>query len=661
MPEAALVFLLSAAFNIYRCAPGLTTGDAGELAAASSVLGVAHAPGYPLFALLGRVFGVLMPFGSWAHRMNLMSAVLSAGSLALMTDALKRWNFSLHSRLSAVLLLSLTSCYLSTSSVTEVFALHGFLASLLLWLVSHDDAVRPEKSFVVGLTFGLALANHQTSILLLPCLLMIPGLRARSVAFAALGALAGFSVYLYLPLRAAASPPLDWGHAVNLKSFLHVLLRKDYGSFALTTDGAQDTGYLAQAWRGLSFMGLFPAALCIAGVALWPKDVKPVKKSVLAWVLLSGPFFLMMGRPGFDAQTSNALTRFALLPLIGSAVLFAAGLHRAGPMASVAAVLAMLATTHIPSSRQSFLAHDYGRSLFDQLPKDSLFIMDGGDDTFYSTMALRHTQGLRPDIELRDRGGVVFPGLYGPDFRSLSRDEKDVRRRSVETALVPSGRLWYSSLNASVLPGFDAVPAGLLRRPLPPGAPFPDAAALDAAVAVRLSREAWDGYRDPALAAFIPFSRGASALAAGRLDDAVSWYELASGIAPDALWLPSAVSYGLGVAGYQAMMLKRYALAERAYRGWLDLAPRSAEAWVNLGSSLERQGRLEDAVAAYRKAQAVEPAQARPWAALGALEWARGNWFDAAAAFDQAAFREPQNPAHAGYAAAARRKAPRNR
>lgn len=658
MLEAGLVLLASFAFNLWRCAPGVTTGDAGELAAVSSVLGVAHAPGYPLYALAGKAFGVIMPFGAWTHRMNVLCALLGAGALSLLTDALRRNGFGRSARLGAAAVLGSATAFQVSTAVTEVFSLHVFLACLLLWVSSHENAVSDGGSAAVGLVFGLALGNHHTTILILPALLMIPGLRARSVFCAALGTVAGLSVYAYVPIRASASPPLDWGHATTLESFLHVLLRKDYGSLSLTTDGGGSAGLpelARQAARGVSFLGALPALLAAAGAALWPSLSRLPRRVALAWLLAAGPGFLMLGRPAWDAQTSGALERFALLPLVGAALLAAAALQRLGPLAPVAAAALAVAGLASPaSSRQDHLAHDYGRALLDTLPRDSVFVMDGGDDTFYSLSALRWAHGLRPDLTLHDRGGVVFPGLYGPDFRRLPREDKERRRREVEGPLAAAGRLWYSTLNMDLLPGRELAPAGLLRRPLAPGSSFPEKAAIDEATAVRLGRG--HDYRHRALAAFVPYSRGVAALHSGKLDDAVSWLSLAGELAPDALWLPPVAGYALGVAGYRAVLAKRYAAAEAAYRSWLDLRPDEAEPRVNLGVALERQGRGAEAESAYREAARRAPGDARPWAALGALEWSRGRWAEAAEAFEQAAARQPSEPSHAGWAAAARRK-----
>ena len=87
-PEAALRFtplflfagVAAAVFTLYlvTLAPGVVGGDAGEHQFSAPLLGIPHATGYPLYLLLGKLWTLLMPFGSMAWRMNLLSAVYGA-------------------------------------------------------------------------------------------------------------------------------------------------------------------------------------------------------------------------------------------------------------------------------------------------------------------------------------------------------------------------------------------------------------------------------------------------------------------------------------------------------------------------------------------------------------------------------------------------------
>src|SRR5262250_219753 len=67
---ATILYFLTAARDI-------VVGDSPELITAAVTLGVAHAPGYPLFTMLGHLFS-LLPFGSVPSRVNLLSVTCDA-------------------------------------------------------------------------------------------------------------------------------------------------------------------------------------------------------------------------------------------------------------------------------------------------------------------------------------------------------------------------------------------------------------------------------------------------------------------------------------------------------------------------------------------------------------------------------------------------------
>lgn len=678
MLEAAGLFSFFAALGIYQAAPAVTTGDAGEFAAAAAVWGVPHAPGYATWTVLAKALGAALPLGNWAYRANLLSALCAAAALALLSDALRRWGCSRAARLGAVVLLGLSPLWREQSAVAEAFAPLALSGAGLLWLVASagERLLSPGPAAALGLVFGLGLGLHQTLVLVLPALLLagrgMKGSWPRALGAAVAGTVLGFSLHLTIPLRAFQSPPVDWGHVTTLAAFWKLLLRRDYGTFALTVEGARSFGLMelaAQAGRFLRAMissfGAAGLVLAAVGAAGWCRSGLKLKPVVAAaWLIAAGPLFLFLGRPGFDPQTSGALERFYLLPLLGLVPFLAAGLSILGgrvpafaAFAGIMACVSMLPEALAATRREDFLSYDYGRAILRALPHDSLLVMDGGDDTFYSLSFLTVASGLRPDIELRDRGGVVFPGGYGPDFRSLSKDAKEARRREGEGRWYASGRLWYSTLNETVLPGVVLAPAGFLRRPLKAKEVFVHGPALRETLILRWSRDAAAArYRDRALAAFYPYQRGVEALARGDTAG-VSWIESAAHIAPDALWIVPSASYLLGVNGFRAVERRDWAAAEISYRAGASLEPLKAEPMMNLGVTLERAGKNAEAEAAYREAVRREPRSPRPWAALGARLWAAERWADAAEAFDSAAALDSADARSASWAAQARFRA----
>jgi len=683
MLEPSLIFLAFAALGIIQAAPSVTTGDAGEFAAAAAIWGVPHAPGYATWTALAKAFGTAIPMGDWAYRSNVLSSVCAAAALALLSDALRRWGAARAARVGAVVLLGLTPLWREQSAVAEAFAPLALCGAALLWLVAAagERLLFPGPAAALGLVFGLSLGVHQTIVLVLPALLLAgrgkPGRWPLALACAAAGTIAGFALHLSIPLRAMQSPPIDWGHATTWPAFVRLLLRRDYGTFALTVEGSRAFGpaelgaqlwrFAVAAWRNFGAAGIILAAVGTLGVGRVRLSLSPAVAA--AWLLAAGPLFLFLGRPGFDAQTSAALERFALLPLLGLVPFVATGLSVLGArvpafaaFAAGIAAVAMVPEALAASRRNDFLAYDYGRSILRALPSDALLLMDGGDDTFYSLSFLTVASGLRTDLELRDRGGVVFPGGYGADFRGLPKDMKDDRRREVEARWRSSGRLWCSTLNDGLIPGTALAPAGLLRRPSAPKEVFVHGPALRETMAVRWSKEAAAlRYRDRALTAFVPYQRAVDAFARGDGESGIAWLESAAALAPDALWVAPSAAYQLGVQGYLAMQRKDWAFAARAYAAGAAVEPGKAEPMANLGVALERDGKLKEAEAAFRSAIRRDPRYARSWAALGARLWSDGRFAEAASAFDSAAAADPSDAVSASWAAKARYRAQSNR
>jgi hypothetical protein len=127
----------------------------------------------------------------------------------------------------------------SQAVITEVYALHSLFVVLILYLSFDDSPLRFEQKRLdrlLGLTFGLAMGNHVTTILLMPALLSstfypnqiltveIPsGEKRHPDIFSLLHRLAwlgiGLLAYLTLPLRALSQPPVNWGNPVTPGGF----------------------------------------------------------------------------------------------------------------------------------------------------------------------------------------------------------------------------------------------------------------------------------------------------------------------------------------------------------------------------------------------------------------------------------------------------------
>jgi tetratricopeptide (TPR) repeat protein len=234
------------AFMIYwrTLAPTLQVANAGEQITAAHVMGISHPTGTPLYLLLMKFWEAVFPFGTIAWEMNLLNALLSAVAIGILSLIILRlsltWGASRWRGRLLSLCLSLTLAYSQTfwyeSTAASSYVLHYFL--VILWLALMTRVIlerRKEDLKYVCLVTGLALANHILSTVLFALVMWIvlsmairKEISARKALSWSLWLLPGLCFYLYIPLRAASDPVINWGDPDSLGRFLRYISRKDY-------------------------------------------------------------------------------------------------------------------------------------------------------------------------------------------------------------------------------------------------------------------------------------------------------------------------------------------------------------------------------------------------------------------------------------------------
>ena len=100
---AAALFVGSLLLYVSTMAPSVVPGDAAEFQFVPYILGIAHPPGYALYTMVGWLYTKLIPFGHDAYRLNLLSAILAAGTLTFLGAATRRWARQLGASANAAL------------------------------------------------------------------------------------------------------------------------------------------------------------------------------------------------------------------------------------------------------------------------------------------------------------------------------------------------------------------------------------------------------------------------------------------------------------------------------------------------------------------------------------------------------------------------------
>jgi hypothetical protein len=204
------VFGVCLAVYVLTLAPGVLGGDSGELQYIPYILGVAHPTGYPLYTLLGWLWTHGVMVGDVAYRMNLLSAVLGASTVAVLYLIVRHLTSRHAPALLAAALFAFSPTFRMQAIVAEVYTLNTAFVVLVIYLLLRWEAARPSARdlLLAAFVYGLSLTHHRVIIILLPALALFVWLTDRGVLtnarlllkIAALGFLP-LLLYLYAPLR----------------------------------------------------------------------------------------------------------------------------------------------------------------------------------------------------------------------------------------------------------------------------------------------------------------------------------------------------------------------------------------------------------------------------------------------------------------------------
>jgi tetratricopeptide (TPR) repeat protein len=426
---SGLLYFLTAARDI-------VVGDTGELVTAAIVRGVPHAPGYPLFAILGHLFSFL-PIQPLPFRINLLAVVCGAVTTGIIyfTSLLLCKNVLASAAAAAVLALS--PLFWAWSLVAEVFSLNNLLAATLVFLLVKWQQNPAQMKFLVAaaLVTGLALTNQQTIVLIAPAVLFLLWrqralLRARPaiIALSVLAILLGLLPYAYVPWAAAQRPLINWGYVSSFGDLVDLFLRKSFGTGNLVSEGGYSGGSpVARVVALFASLGLIMSPLIILGAINAYRRERWYFWFVLLGFTVVGPAFIAYANLNLDAASALfVLERFFLFshvvaaPLMAFGILMLAEIIAArvpgiGARASAAvpvAVMCIALTVAIVNYSEldesgNHVARNIGEDILNTLEPDTI-LLALGDEVVLPLLYLQGAEGYRPDVTV-----VVVPLLPG--------------------------------------------------------------------------------------------------------------------------------------------------------------------------------------------------------------------------------------------------------
>ncbi|MGQ9568797.1 MAG: protein O-mannosyl-transferase family [Anaerolineae bacterium] len=412
-------------------APSLTwahdSADGGEFLAAAQALGVAHPPGYPTYLLLLHLWTRLPLPGDLARRGNLFSVLCAVLAVALFTDLAareRRWERSTHPGLEGLLgglLVATMPTLWGQATVTEAYALHTLFFVAVWWLLGRAErSPRAPLWFLgAGLAAGLGLGNHLSLALCLPGALTWVAWRregrGKALGAFAVGLVLGLTVYVYLPLRARAWPPVNWGNPQTWEGFCWLVSGALYRRFVF---GLSEVYLLPRlgAWAALLREQFGWVGLALGWMGLWAEG----SQGHWRWLAFSGPAFLLYTAYALGYDTTDSYVYLlpahlafawwvvqglsALAPVsaggrVEGVRLPVAQALRWGGMALLAASVAFRAAFSFPQMdlRADWEAARYGRETLAEMPPGAL-LLAVGDRQVFALWYFRYGVGERPDV-----------------------------------------------------------------------------------------------------------------------------------------------------------------------------------------------------------------------------------------------------------------------
>jgi hypothetical protein len=403
--------------------------DGGDFAAAVLTHGVPHPSGYPLYLLVSELFmlfGKANPIWTLALISTLSTGTLQsvlAYTLSRILDhrnSAARWIIA-----AAIFCLGSSTLLWSQSVIVEVYTFSYVVIPLyLVWELNaagiSKDKRKSKEWILLSWLCGLFWGAHLTMALVLPLVifrlwkLLRTGLSTRKLLLGCMGWLSGLVLYALIPLRAAASPSVNWGNAIDWKGLIWLISGGGYAPLVFSVRPLEYLTRLGALIRlGLGDFTLIGLLLIISALVYKNNRLKLLPQC--GYLMAVFTLFSV----GYRTNDSFAY----LIPVwIAATVLLAQELQHTQQISFLKirvfpwlmAGILLMVLVQIPSRIKLLDPRDYSisdeaESMLTEAAPNSILYPEGDSLTF-ALWYYRYGMGMRPDVE------VVSPGLMEYDW-----------------------------------------------------------------------------------------------------------------------------------------------------------------------------------------------------------------------------------------------------
>ncbi|MGH2566944.1 MAG: tetratricopeptide repeat protein, partial [Bacteroidota bacterium] len=355
---------------------------------------------------------------------------------------------------------------------------------------------------LVAYVVGFGLAQHVTGAVVAPFIGALILLKKPRVAFNVklllilFGvAVLGFSTYLYLPIRSAANPPIDWGNPETVQRIIgHFLPKSGEKLFGETSEGYYASRLQWVLTQVFTKEFWYFGALSVLGlVGLGSKNWRLVVFFLA--VAGSNAYFTIVRKlplhADFDAYFLPSYLVMTVLLCIAAdrgwnyvSTRWIPGKKSSARLLLLAwfAVPALLLTLHYYENDRSnnWFGYDFGKNMLSTVPHNAVLFSTGDEQTFLSWY-FKYAEKEREDITVVDRNliGAVWGGshMYNRELNLPIResDTPVAIARQILSAVVDKRPVYFSPRIPwpFVAEEYDVWHHGMTIQLLSKGAPVP--------------------------------------------------------------------------------------------------------------------------------------------------------------------------------------------
>ncbi len=466
----AILFATTLLIYTKNLCPSLWLMDSAEFVFHSTVLGIPHPTGYPLYIQLGKLL-TLLPGIDSPLAVNFFSAMMASLTVAMLYLIIQLLEETRLASAAGALLFGFSFTFWSQAEIAEVYTLHTFFLTLITYLLLRSrDTDDRRIVFLLAFAVGLSFTHHMSTVLMLPALFIFllkyrrkDILSCRRLLPSLLFFATGLSIYIFIPLRAHIPAPFNYPalHGVDpgkLSGLFWLvtgrIVKADMFQYTIGRLDEPITFYLVKLMRDFLYVGFILGLY--GALSQFHKD-RWVFLTFFAAFLAYFAFFVDYGVVDQYVFFIPSFLFWAIWIGVGSAHLLKrtsgvvpSGMKRRIARCGVEAGLMLLVSL---SLLKGLGLNDYSKGrLPDEFARETLEKV--GDNGFIASIYemtpllwyYHYVKGMRPDVEIFDRGlmslNVRQEMLQTVDSRSETFEARvgRVYKRQLEDVLLLKAR-----------------------------------------------------------------------------------------------------------------------------------------------------------------------------------------------------------------------------